>query len=85
MAYGLFMSDTNNTTKLGPRPAPHLISFAPECFVDGPTVTEWEITKLAPGYPERFSRLAEAEARGRVLGRQPHAVRRTPRVRVRWF
>lgn len=74
-----------NAANLGPRPAAHLISFAPECFELGPEVAEYVIVKLAPSYPEIYSIRATAEARAKMLGRT--VTERTTRkmIRVRWF
>lgn len=74
-----------NAMNLGPRPAAHLISFARECFVDGPVVTEYVIAMAAPSYPKVFTDRAEAEKAARTFGRPFSVETRTTSIRVRWF
>lgn len=66
------------------RPAPHLISFAPECFEIVGARTVYVVVLPAPSYPKRFDDRKEAEAFAKRCGRAVTASTETIRRRVRW-
>jgi hypothetical protein len=72
------------TNEPGPRPAPHLISFAPECFATVGERTVYAVAFPAPRYPERFDSREAAEERARKCGRTVTAHAEPVRVRVKW-
>ena len=76
-----------NTTKLGPRPAPSMISFAADCFVvDGYTVTYSVGRSALHSGPARFGEdKAEAEAYARKCNRSVTEHKTPIMRRVKWF
>ena len=67
------------------RPAPHLISFAPECFeLTGETRTEYVVVMSAPRYPQRFDNLTDAAAFATRCGRSVETRTSAVSRRVRW-
>lgn len=70
---------------LGPRPAPHLISFADSCFsVDGEEVHYLVTQSALHSGPARFSDRAEADAFAARRNRSVTEVRSPRMVRTRW-
>ncbi len=66
-------------------PAPHLISFAPDCFEVVGTVPEYRVVMSAPNYPRVFSDRDAAEAFAKKTGRRVTVSTRTIQRRIKWF
>ena len=73
-----------NATTPHNRPAPHLISFAPECFETIGTKIVYVVVLSAPSYPVKFDSRAAAEEFAHKRGRTVTESVETIRRRVRW-
>lgn len=76
----------SNATRAN-RPAPHLISFAPECFEVIGTETTYSVSRSAlhSGPAEFGTNKAAAEQYAKRTGRQVSESTRQVLRRVRWF
>ena len=75
-----------NTQTPGPKPAPHLIRFDEDCFVDAGSVDVFVVAMsgLHSGPMKTYNR-EEAESYAKKTGRIVRVSTETTRRRIKWF